>query len=54
MKDENGRFRKLLAEKDYEINFLKKKIEDEKSIIGLGEYYFLLLRDIFISILYLI
>ena len=37
MKDENGRLRKLLAEKDYEINYLKKKIDDEKSIIGIGK-----------------
>lgn len=36
MKDENGRFRKLLAEKDYEISYLKKKIDEEKSIIGIG------------------
>ncbi len=40
MKDENGRLRKLLAEKDYEINFLKKKIEDEKALIGLGNFFF--------------
>lgn len=30
MKDENGRLRKLLSEKDYEINYLKKKLEEEK------------------------
>lgn len=35
MKDENGRLRKVLAEKEYEINYLKKKIEEEKAIIGL-------------------
>ena len=38
MKDENGRLRKLLAEKEYEINYLKKKIDEEKSIIGIGIY----------------
>ena len=30
MKDENGRLRKLLSEKEYEINYLKKKLEEEK------------------------
>jgi hypothetical protein len=39
MKDENGRLRKLLAEKDYEINFLKKKIDEEKSIIEIGSFF---------------
>ena len=34
MKDENGRLRKVLAEKDYEITYLKKKIDEEKSILG--------------------
>jgi hypothetical protein len=29
-KDESARFRKLLAEKEYEINFLRKKLDDEK------------------------
>ncbi len=37
MKDENGRLRKIIAEKDYEINYLKKKIDEEKSIIGIGK-----------------
>lgn len=36
LKDENGRFRKLLLEKEYEINFLKKKMENEKVVEGLG------------------
>jgi hypothetical protein len=30
LKDENGRLRKLLSEKDYEINYLKKRLEEEK------------------------
>lgn len=36
LKDENGRFRKLLAEKDYEINYLKKKMDNEQIIQGMG------------------
>jgi hypothetical protein len=34
MRDENGRLRKSLAEKDYEINYLKKKLDEEKSVLG--------------------
>ncbi len=30
MKDENGRLRKILAEREFENNYLKKKIEEEK------------------------
>lgn len=39
LKDENGRIKKLLLEKDYEINYLKKKLDEEKqafSGIGMG------------------
>jgi len=34
MRDENGRLRKSLAEKDYEITYLKKKLDEEKSVLG--------------------
>lgn len=34
MKDENGRLRKILSEKDYEINQLKKKLSAEKETVG--------------------
>ena len=34
LKDENGRLRKSLAEKDYEVNYLKKKLDEEKSVMG--------------------
>jgi hypothetical protein len=34
MNDENGRLRKVLAERDYEINSLRKKIEDERAVLG--------------------
>ena len=34
MRDENGRLRKVLSEKDYEINQLKKRVNEEKEIIG--------------------
>jgi hypothetical protein len=34
MNDENGRLRKVLAEKDYEISSLKKKLDDERSVLG--------------------
>jgi hypothetical protein len=37
LKDENGRIKKLLLEKDYEINYLKKKLDEEKQAFnGLG------------------
>ena len=50
MKDENGRLRKIIAEKDYEINYLKKKIDEEKSIIGIGKYELILkFRFIFLK-----
>jgi chromosome segregation ATPase len=35
MQDENGRLRKVLAEKEYEINYLKKKV-DEDALLGGG------------------
>jgi hypothetical protein len=35
MKDENSRFRKLIAEKDYEINHLQKKLNEERSANGI-------------------
>lgn len=34
MNDENGRLRKVLAEKDYEITSLRKKLEDERAVLG--------------------
>ena len=34
MRDENGRLRKVLNEKDYEINQLKKRVNEEKEMIG--------------------
>ncbi len=36
LKDENGRFRKLLMEKDYEIGHMKKKLDNEQALQGLG------------------
>lgn len=35
MQDENGRLRKVLSEKDYEISYLKKKLDEERSALGL-------------------
>jgi chromosome segregation ATPase len=34
MNDENSRLRKVLAEKDYEVSSLRKKIEDERAVLG--------------------
>lgn len=34
MRDENSRLRKLIAEKDYEINYLKKKTDEDKIPMG--------------------
>ena len=35
IRDENGRLRKVLAEKDYEISYLKKKIDEENAALGM-------------------
>jgi hypothetical protein len=34
MNDENSRLRKVLAEKDYEISLLRKKMDEERSVLG--------------------
>lgn len=34
MQDENGRLRKVLAEKEYEIGYLKRKLDEESSLMN--------------------
>jgi len=51
LKDENGRLRKLLAEKDYEVGYLRRIQEEERqAFIGkVSVYLIYLIQDAFVT-----
>ncbi len=48
MSDENGRLRKIVAEKDYEINYLKKKADEKSSALAGKKRQNIAIRQAFI------